>query len=215
MHLQTPQYTTHAPSNTTMHHIHTYVPHLSQEIYLYHQKQLCTMKNSMYHMQQPMHHMHYNTPPNTTYTHMYHMYHNPYMFTTKHHYVPGKFYVPGKILCTTCTTMNHIHYNTPPNTTMHNIHTYVPHGPEYIHVYHKTPLCTRKILCTTCTSKHHMCQHAPPCIAYTYMYHIDHNRYICTTKNTMYKEKLYVPHAPQKTTMHHKTPPCTTKHHQK
>ena len=213
MHLQTPQYTTctikhhHAPHTyicttfitrdisippkTIMYHEKFYVPHAQQ----------CTTCTTIHH-QTP------HTPICTTCTTIHNVCHQTPLCTRK-------------IFCTRKSSMYHMHHNEPHAlqcTTKHYhapIHIYVPCGPEYIHVYHKTPLCTRKILCTTCTSKHHMHQHEPPCTTYTYMYHIDHNRYICTTKNTMYKEKLYVPHAPQNTTMHHKTPPCTTKHHQK
>ena len=109
-----------------------------------------------------IYHMDNQTPQCTTYAHIYHIYHNRYICTTKHNYVLLK------ILCTTCTTVHHMHHQT------------------------------------------------LPCTTYTYMYHMHHNRYICTTKytmykeNTIYKEKLYVPHAPQNTTMHHKTP-CTNK----
>ena len=143
-----------------------------------------------------MHHIHYNTPPNTTYTHMYHMDHNPYMFTTKHHYVPGKFYVPGKILYTTCTTMNHMHYNALPNTTMHHIHTHVPHGPEYTCLPQNTTMYQENFM-------YHMHHHVPHTHIYTTLTTIDvsvQQKILCTRKNCMYH-------------MHHKTPPCTTKHH--
>ena len=99
-----------------------------------------------------------------------------------------------------------MHYNAPPNTTMHHIHTYVSHGPQYIHVYHQTSLCTRKILCTTCTSKHHMHHHAPHthiCTTWTTIGICVPQKILCTRKSSMYH-------------MHHKTPPCTTyitKHH--
>ena len=63
-----------------------------------------------------IYHMDHQTPQCTTYTHMYHIYHNRYIYTTKHNYVLWK------ILCTTCTTMHHMHR---PNITMHHIYIYL------------------------------------------------------------------------------------------
>ena len=113
-------------------------------------------------------------PPNTT------MYQENFMYQEK-------FYVPHPPQWTTCTTMHHIH-------------TYVLRGPEYIHVYHQTPLCTRKNL----------------------MYHIHHNEPHAPPNTTMHHIHTYVPRGPEYIHVYHKTPlgarkilctTCTSKHH--
>ena len=54
--------------------------------------------------------------------------------------------------------------------------------------------------CTTCTTKHYHAPHIHICTTCTTIDIFVQQKILCTRKNCMYH-------------MHHKTPPCTTKHH--
>ena len=108
--------------------------------------------------------MHHQTLPCTTYIHMYHMDNNTYMFTTKHHHVPGKIYVPHAPVNPTCTSMHH-----------HAPHTHICTTSTTIDIS-----VQQKILCTRKNCMYHMHHKTPPCT--TKHHHVPPN----TNKNKIY-----------------------------